>query len=98
MHELRGPAIAIAGLVVVFMCILAGVLVVVGWTAFSIYALVKIIGEGSDEPNAAGVVLAVVFMLTTFIALLAGGIKVVGKAMEPAKRRDDDLAGEAPGF
>jgi len=87
-HELRGPAIAIAVVIVAFTTVLAGVMVVLGWTAFSVYALVKVIGSGSDDPNATGILVAMVLIVTTLVAMLAGLIKVIGKAMEAPKRAE----------
>jgi Kef-type K+ transport system membrane component KefB len=97
MREFRGPAIAIAALITLFTTVLAALIVVVGWTSFSVYALVKLIGGGSDEPNATGIVVAMVLIVTTFVALLAGTIKLVGKAMEPAKRGEPEPL-EVPGL
>jgi hypothetical protein len=94
-RELRGPALAIAAVIVTFCSFLATVIVVGGWTGLSVYALVKIIGGGSDDPDVAGILIALVLFVTVLVALLAGGIKLVGKAMEPAKPRDRD---EAVGF
>ena len=96
MHELRGTALAIAGVIVVFTASMATLFLVFGWTAFSVYAIVKLTTGGSDEPNAAGFLVAMVLIVTTIVVLLAGTIKLIGKAMEPAKRRDAEF--EAPGL
>jgi hypothetical protein len=95
-HELRGPALAIAVVIVAFTTVLAGVIVVLGWTSLSVYGLVKVIGSGSDDPNAAGILVAMVLIVTTLVAMLAGLIKVIGKAMESPKRERETP--ELPGL
>jgi len=91
MHELRGTAIAIAIVVVASFAVMGAVIVVLGWTGFSVYALVKMIRDGSDEASATGFMVGVVVMVTTLVALLAGAIKLVGRRMEPRKRGDRAL-------
>ena len=54
--------------------------------SLSVYGFVKLIGSGSDDPDAAGILIAMALIVTTLVALLAGIIKLIGKAMEPAKR------------
>ena len=96
MHEYRGIAVGVAIIIVALTVALAGLAVVFGWTAFGIYALVKLIGSGSDEANEVGLIVGMVLLVTALVTLIAGAIKLVGKAMEPAKRRDEGF--EAPGF
>jgi ammonia channel protein AmtB len=91
MHELRGTAIAIAVLVVASFTMMGAVIVVLGWIGFSVYALLKMTGGGSDEASATGIMVGVVLMVTTLAALLAVMIKLVGRAMEPRKRGDRAL-------
>jgi hypothetical protein len=95
MHALRGPALAIAAVIVAFTTMLGAVIVVLGWASLSVYGFVKLIGSGSDEPDAAGILIAMVLIVTTLVALLAGAIKLLGKSMEPAKRGrgTEDVAG-----
>ena len=69
-----------------FVVMIPGILVVLGWTALSVYGLVKLIGSGSDAPSASGMLLAVVIMVTLLAGLLVGAIKLLGRTMEPAKR------------
>ncbi len=90
MRELRGTALAIAAVIIAFTAMLASLIVVLGWTSLSVYGLVKMIGGGSDEPNAAGILIAMVMIVTTLVAALAGTIKLIGEAMEPPKRREPD--------
>ena len=87
MRELRGAALAIAVVIIAFTATLGAAIVVLGWTSLSVYGFVKLIGGGSDEPNAAGILVAMVLLVTTLVVLLAGTIKLIGKAMAPAKRR-----------
>jgi hypothetical protein len=64
--------------------LLAGVLAVLIWTAFSIYAIVEIVGDG--EPSALVVMLTVVLLVGGLVTLIAVGIGVLGKNLAPAKR------------
>jgi hypothetical protein len=64
--------------------LLAGVLAVLIWTAFSIYAIVEIVGDG--EPSALVVMLTVVLLVGGLVTLIAVGIGVLGKSLAPAKR------------
>ena len=92
MRELRGPAIAVTAVIVVFTTMLGMILVPLGWTGLSIYAVVKWIGSGSDEAQAAALIVGTMVIVTVLVVLFAVGLRFVGKAMEPAKRRRDDLA------
>lgn len=91
MHELRGTAIAVAGIVVAFFTTMGAVIVVLGWIGFSVYALVKMIGGGSDEASTTGIMVGAVLMVTTLATLFAGAIKLLGRGMEPRKRGDRAL-------
>ena len=86
MRELRGPAIAIAAVIVVFTAALAAMIVVIGWTSLSVYGFVKLFGSGSDDPDAAGILIAMALIVTTLVGLLAGIIQA---------HRQGDGAGQA---
>jgi hypothetical protein len=90
-RELRGPAIAVAGVIVVFTTALGMILVPLGWTGLSVYAIVKWIGSDSDEAQAAALIVGTMLMVTTLVVLFAVGLRFIGKAMEPAKRRRDEV-------
>lgn len=87
MREHTGIALAIAGAVVTFMTMLAAVLVVLLWTALTVYAIVKAIGSAPDSASATTVLLIVVGLVTTLTLTLAGAIALVGRSMTPRRRR-----------
>ena len=97
MREHTGVAIAIAGLTTFFLTSLAAVLVVLLWTALTIYALVKWIGSAPDAASPTTVVLIVVGLVTALTLALAGSIALIGRSMTPLgrrarKRRDQRMA------
>ena len=94
MQEHRGIAMAIVSAIVGFTMTLAAVLIAVGWLGLTIYAIVKWIGGGSDEAGETELVLATMFLVTTLVALLAGGIWFLGRPMVSRKRQRL----EAPGL
>lgn len=96
MHEHRGPAVAIALAIVFSMTVLAALLVVFGWIAFSVYAIVKAVGNAPDEANPVVVALVFVVLTATLAVLLAVGIGLIGRSMTPGrfrlrKKKDDDV-------
>ncbi len=94
MREHTGIAIAVAGVVTTLMTMFAGVLVVLMWTALTIYALVKAIGSAPDAASPTTVLLIVVGLVTALALVLTLPIALVGRAMtprkEPRKNKDDD--------
>ena len=87
MREHTGIALAIAGAVVTFMTALASVIVVLLWTALTIYAIVKAIGSAPDSASATTVLLILVGLVTVLTLALAGAIALVGRSMTPRRRR-----------
>lgn len=86
MRENRPIAIAIAGIIVVFAGALGGLLIVLSWIGVTGYSVFKMITGGTDdEPNAAGILIGVVLLVTTLTLLMAVGIRSLGKMMEPPK-------------
>lgn len=94
MREHTGVAIAVAAVVTTVLTLLAWVLVVVVWTALTIYALVKWIGSAPDAASPTTVLLIVVAIVTAFALLLTVPIALVGRSMTPRRRRKAEPAGE----
>ena len=89
MHENRGLALAIAGVLVVFAAMVGGVIILLSWMGVTGYAVFKMVtGGADDDPNVAGIIIAVVLLVTTLVTLTAVGIRFIGKGMEPKKRAD----------
>jgi MFS superfamily sulfate permease-like transporter len=88
-HENRGAALAVAFVIVAFFAVLGALVVVLGWTGFSIYALVKWIGSAPDEANPVAVILLFVGVVTLLTTGLLAGLALVGRSMTPRKRRRD---------
>ena len=83
-REGTGASLVVAiGSTAVF-TILSGVLAFLLWIAFSIYAIVEIVGDG--RPSAIAMALIVVLLVTTLTVLAAVGIWLIGRSLLPAKR------------
>ena len=83
-REGTGTALLVAiGAFGVF-AILAWLVAVLLWIALSVYALVKMIGDG--HPSALAVLLIVVLLVGTLVTLAAVGFGYVGKRLIPQKR------------
>jgi hypothetical protein len=86
-REGTGTSLAVAiGSVAIFM-LLAWVLAVLLWIAFSIYAIVEIVGDG--RPSAVAILLIVVGLVGALTSLAGVGLWLVGRRLAPAKRRPD---------
>ena len=90
MREHTGIAIAVAGVVTTVLTVFAWLLVVLMWTALTIYALVKAIGSAPDAASPTAVLLIVVGLVTALALLLTVPIALVGRSMTPRKRRRKD--------
>jgi hypothetical protein len=89
----------VAGAIVTFFVLLGALIVVLGWTGFSIYALVKWIGSAPDEANPVAVILLFVGLVTVLTTALLAGLALVGRSMTPRKRdRDRREQAEIPGL
>lgn len=89
MGDNRGPAVAVAMMIVTFLALLGALVVVLGWIGLSIYALVKAIGSAPDGANPRVVVMLMGGLVATFTVLLTVGIALVGRAMTPRRRKED---------
>jgi hypothetical protein len=97
MREHTGIAIAVAAVVTTVLTLLAWLLVVLMWTALTIYALVKAIGSAPDGASATTVVLVVVGLVTALALLLTVPIALVGRSMTPRKKpRKEKEADDVP--
>ena len=77
------------GLTNVFAYTLLPALVAFGiWTLVCIYAIVKWVGSAPDDVNPTVIVLGVAGLVTLLVVLIAVGVGLVGRFMNP-KRRDD---------
>jgi hypothetical protein len=80
--------------------VLAWLLVVLMWTALTIYALVKWIGSAPDTASATTVLLIVVGLVTGLALLLTLPIALVGRSMTPRRqknrRKKDRKKGNTP--
>jgi hypothetical protein len=90
-REHRGLSIAIAVVIVAFLATLPFTLAVATYVTLSVYALVKMIGSGSDAPSAVTILVAIVLLVTLFAGLLAGTIVLVGRPMTPRRRREAEV-------
>ena len=83
----KGVALAVAGLNVVFLMMLAAMLVVGIYTFITIYAIVKARRSGPDTADPAIILLGVVGLVTLFVVLLGVGGWAIGRTADPKKRR-----------
>ena len=64
-------------------------LVAVGiWTLVCIYAIVKWIGSAPDNVNPTVIVVGVAGIVTLLVVLIAVGVGLVGRSMNPKRRGD----------
>ena len=86
-REGTGTSLVVAiGSAAIFV-VLPAVLAVLFWIAFSIYAIVEIVGDG--RPSALAVLLIVVGLVGGLTVLAGVGLWFVGRRLAPAKRRGD---------
>jgi hypothetical protein len=87
-REGAGVAGAIAGAIVVAFATLPFVLVLMLYLAWSIYALVEILGDSG--PASPAIVTLIVVGIVGGVALLIGvGLGLIGRSLSPKRRRDD---------
>jgi hypothetical protein len=83
----KGVAFAVVGLNVGTLMVLPVLLVVGIYTFITIYAIVKAVSGGSDEPDALTIMLGVVGLVTLLVTLLGVGGWLIGRTADPKKRR-----------
>ena len=83
-REGTGTSLVVAiGSTLVF-TLLAGVLALLVWIGFSIYAIVEIVGDG--RPSATAVLLLVVGLVGALTTLAGVGVWLIGRGLVRAKR------------
>ncbi len=88
-----------AAAIVATFVLLGAFVVVLGWTGFSIYAMVKWIGSAPDEANPVVIVLLFVGVVSLIVTAFLAGLALVGRSMTPRKRdRDRDPTAEIHGL
>ena len=58
------------------------------WTLVCIYAIVKWIGSAPDDVNPTVIVVGVAGIVTLLVVLIAVGVGLVGRSMNPKRRGD----------
>ena len=56
------------------------------WIMVSVYAIVKWAGSAPDQPNPVVLVVGVASLVMLFVVLIAVGVGLLGRAMNPKKR------------
>jgi hypothetical protein len=89
MREGAGIAGGIAGMTVVFLTLLPFLLVVVLFTFFTIYGMTKGTRFEASTLNLAIWFTGVAVAVATLLLLLFGGIALIGRSLDPKKRKKD---------
>jgi hypothetical protein len=84
----KGVALGVAGLTVTFFVLLPAFIAVGVYTFLTIYAIVKGVEGGSDQPDATTVMVGLVVLVTLFVLLVAAGTMLLGRTADPKKRRN----------
>jgi hypothetical protein len=84
----KGVALGVAGLTVTFFVLLPAFIAVGVYTFLTIYAIVKGVEGGSDQPDATTVLVGIVLLVTLFVLLVAVGTMLLGRTADPKKRRN----------
>jgi sorbitol-specific phosphotransferase system component IIC len=87
MREHTGTSIAVALVATMGFAIWASVIVAVMWLSLTIYAIVKWIGQASDQASPRTVLLVMVADITLFLLLWTLAIFFIGKPMRTRKGR-----------
>ena len=82
--EGTGTSLVVALGSLLFYAVLAWIVAILFWIAFSIYAIVEIVGDG--RPSAMAVTSIVMLLVTTLTVLAAVGIGLLGKSLTLKKR------------
>lgn len=89
MSENSGIAGAIAAVTLAFFALLPALLVVLLFLFLLVYTIVRAFGPADAHASAVTVYIGLVLIVTTLVALLAGGSALIGRSMGPRKRRED---------
>jgi hypothetical protein len=82
-----GVSLGVAGLTVTFFVLLPAFIAVSVYTFLTVYAIVKGVEGGSDQPDAITIMVGVVLLVTLFTLLVAVGMMLVGRTADPKRRR-----------
>jgi hypothetical protein len=82
-----GVSLGVAGLTVMFFVLLPAFIAVGVYTFVTVYAVVKGVEGGSDQPDATTILVGIVLLVTLFTLLVAVGMMLIGRAADPKKRR-----------
>jgi hypothetical protein len=82
----RGLGLAIGLLNASYYSAFAWLIVFSLWLLISIYAIVKWAGSSPDDPNPYVIVIGAAGIVVLFTVLLAVGISLIGRAMNPKKK------------
>lgn len=72
----------------VFYTLLPVLVAVAVWTMVCVYAVVKWIGSAPDHANPVVIVVGIVLLVTLLAVLIAVGVGLIGRSMNPKRRRD----------
>ena len=86
MRENSGSALALAIASITFFAILPALLVVLVYLFVTVYAIAKAFGAGGRHPDPVTVLLGVTLIVATVTTLLAVGLRLLGRRMDPRKR------------
>jgi hypothetical protein len=83
-REGTGTSVVVALASMAIYALLAWALVLLFWLAFSIYAIVELIGDG--RPSALALLTILVGLVAGLVALAAAGMWIVGRRLAPRRR------------
>lgn len=83
-REGTGTSVVVALASTAIYALLAWALVLLFWLAFSIYAIVELIGD--DRPSGLAVLVILVGLVAGLVTLAAVGTWIVGRRLAPARR------------
>jgi hypothetical protein len=88
MREGTGVSLGVAGVFVTFFTLLGALLVFLGYTLISVYAIVKLLGGREDHANPTVVIVGFVLLTSVLVAALLVGVRYLGGSLNERKRRD----------
>ena len=85
-REGTGASLAVAIGSMALYTLFAGILALLFWISFCVYAIVEIVGDG--RPSAIAISLILVLLVTSLIVLASVGVWLIGRSMLPVARGD----------
>ena len=89
MRENTGRSIAVAAVIAAGYAIWAWVLVILVWTAVTIYAVVKLVGARHDHPSATTLMVVIVGIVTFWPLAISLGCYLIARSMRRAGDRPE---------